>query len=153
MVINPIVGVYIPIIRIHIKGGMTIPNIATFDHGTYSMYFLHPKGKKISCISSVELLPQVSSADRWYLRWKLSNCWEMSPTTKSLGTRAPEFFAKEHSYVSGFGPSRFEVNLCLKHQRLKQKCLKIQRPSGAFSDMICWKKTVGQKTGPQPKGW
>ena len=35
MVINRIVGVYIPIIRILIKGGMTIPNIATFDHGTY----------------------------------------------------------------------------------------------------------------------
>ena len=35
MVINPIVGVYIPIIRIPIKGGMTIPNITTFDHGTY----------------------------------------------------------------------------------------------------------------------
>ncbi len=33
--INPIVGVYIPIIRIPIEGGMTIPNIATFDHGTY----------------------------------------------------------------------------------------------------------------------
>ena len=29
MVINPIIGVYIPIIRIPIKGGMTIPNIAT----------------------------------------------------------------------------------------------------------------------------
>ena len=35
MFINPIVGVYIPIIGIPIKGGMTIPNIATFDHGTY----------------------------------------------------------------------------------------------------------------------
>ena len=35
MVINPIVGVYIPIIRIPIKGGMAIPNIATFDRGTY----------------------------------------------------------------------------------------------------------------------
>ena len=35
MVINPIVGVYIPIIRIPIKGGMTIPNIATFDHDTH----------------------------------------------------------------------------------------------------------------------
>ena len=33
--INPIVRVYIPIIRIPIKGGMTIPNIATFDHGTF----------------------------------------------------------------------------------------------------------------------
>ena len=38
MVINLIVGVYIPIIRIPIKGGMTIPNIATFDHGTYHFY-------------------------------------------------------------------------------------------------------------------
>ena len=35
--INPIVGVYIPIIRIPIKGGMTIPNIATFDHGTFGV--------------------------------------------------------------------------------------------------------------------
>ena len=35
MVINPLVGVYIPIIRIPIKGGMTIPNIATLDHGTF----------------------------------------------------------------------------------------------------------------------
>ena len=38
MVINPIVGVCIPIIRIPIKGGMTIPNIATFDHGTYVFF-------------------------------------------------------------------------------------------------------------------
>ena len=33
MVINPIVGVYI-YTHYPIKGGMTIPNIATFDHGT-----------------------------------------------------------------------------------------------------------------------
>ena len=43
MVINPIVGVYIPIIRIPIKGGRSpIPNIATFDHGTYSHDWLFP---------------------------------------------------------------------------------------------------------------
>ena len=37
--INPTIGFYIPIIiRIPIKGGMTIPNIATFDHGTYCFY-------------------------------------------------------------------------------------------------------------------
>ena len=41
MVINPILGVYIPIIRIPIKGGMTIPTIATFDHGTYEGKELH----------------------------------------------------------------------------------------------------------------
>ena len=35
MVINPIVGVYIPIIRIPIKGGMTLLNIEIFDHGTF----------------------------------------------------------------------------------------------------------------------
>ena len=34
--INPIVGVFIPTIRI--AGGMTIPNIATFDHGTYDQF-------------------------------------------------------------------------------------------------------------------
>ena len=31
-------GENIPIIRIPIKGGMTIPNIATFDHGTYDTF-------------------------------------------------------------------------------------------------------------------
>ena len=38
MVINPIVGVYIPIIRIPIKGEMTIPNIGSLDPGTYIRY-------------------------------------------------------------------------------------------------------------------
>ena len=41
MVINPIVGVYIPIIRIPTNGGITIPNIATFDHGTF-VFYLNP---------------------------------------------------------------------------------------------------------------
>ena len=41
MVINPIVGEYIPIIRIPIKGGITIPNIATFDHGTYALCMVY----------------------------------------------------------------------------------------------------------------
>ena len=35
MVINLIVGVYIPIIRIPIKGGMTIPNTRSLDPSTY----------------------------------------------------------------------------------------------------------------------
>ena len=30
-------GFYILIIRIPIKGGMTIPNIATFDHGKHNL--------------------------------------------------------------------------------------------------------------------
>ena len=38
------VGVYIPIIKIPIKGGMTIPNIATFDHGTYGEYYHFSQG-------------------------------------------------------------------------------------------------------------
>ena len=42
MVINPIVGVYIPIIRIPIQGGMTIPNIATFDRGTCVLWPVFP---------------------------------------------------------------------------------------------------------------
>ena len=54
MVINPIVGVYIPIIRIPIKGGMTIPNIATFDHGTYVPYryiAVQPSGRLVLVVS------------------------------------------------------------------------------------------------------
>ena len=51
MVIDPIVGVYIPIIRIPIKGGMTIPNIANFDHGTFQ------KGK--ACLPTTIFLGDV----------------------------------------------------------------------------------------------
>ena len=45
-VINLIVGVYIPIIRVPIKGGMTIPN--TFDHGTcvFFVFLSVPRRKK-----------------------------------------------------------------------------------------------------------
>ena len=35
MVLKPIVGVYILIVRISTKGGMTIPNIGSLDLGTY----------------------------------------------------------------------------------------------------------------------
>ena len=52
MVINPIVVVYIPIIRIPIEGGMTIPNIVTFDHGTHM--FTCEKGK-----SSTPKVPEI----------------------------------------------------------------------------------------------
>ena len=38
MVINPIVGVYIPIIRIPIKGWMTIPNTRSLDPGSYDIF-------------------------------------------------------------------------------------------------------------------
>ena len=37
--INPIVGVYIPIIRIPIKGGMTIPNTRSLDPGSCMFLF------------------------------------------------------------------------------------------------------------------
>ena len=59
MVINLLVGVYVPIIRIHgfhIKGGMTIPNIRSFDPGTYQV------GRKlVSPPSSFLLWPEVAS--------------------------------------------------------------------------------------------
>ncbi len=43
MVINPIVGVYIPIIRIPvIKGWMTIPNTRSLDPGTYGKWLGGP---------------------------------------------------------------------------------------------------------------
>ena len=37
MIINLIVGVYISIIRIPIKGGMTIPNTRSLDPGSYAL--------------------------------------------------------------------------------------------------------------------
>ena len=38
MVINPIVGVCIPIIRIPIEGGMTIPNTTSLDPGSFGHF-------------------------------------------------------------------------------------------------------------------
>ncbi len=49
MVINPIVGVYIPIIRIPIKGWMTIPNTRSLDPGSYTYIFL-PLAHCFCCI-------------------------------------------------------------------------------------------------------
>ena len=42
MVINPIVGVYIPIITIPIKGEMTIPNIGSLDPCTHKIEGFKP---------------------------------------------------------------------------------------------------------------
>ena len=59
MVINPIVGVYIPIIRIPIKGGMTIPNktrLLTMAHTMIShatILLSKPKGFNESAARSV----------------------------------------------------------------------------------------------------
>ena len=48
------VGVYIPIIRIPIKGGMTIPNIATFDHDTSHFYsFLKKTSSQLQGIFNI----------------------------------------------------------------------------------------------------
>ena len=43
---TPLVGVYIPIIRIPMKGGMTTPNIGSLDPGTSVI---------LSCISGILL--------------------------------------------------------------------------------------------------
>ena len=59
MVINPIVGVYIPIIMIPIKGGMTIPNIATLDPGSFGwlwVFFVacsYRSGLGVACLNQV----------------------------------------------------------------------------------------------------
>ena len=58
MVINPIVGVYIPILRIPIKGGIiSIPNIATFDHGTYAHMYV----ERSMCDTKSQLGPKIES--------------------------------------------------------------------------------------------
>ena len=60
MVINPIVGVYIPIIRIPIKGGMTIPNITSLDPGTYSIpTFTFSGAKMLGNVKGFGLFPCV----------------------------------------------------------------------------------------------
>ena len=56
-----IVGAYIPIIRIPIKGGMTIPNIATFDHGTHIYIYIHSCLDRISA-NIRKLLPVVPAS-------------------------------------------------------------------------------------------
>ena len=61
MVINPIVGVYIPIITIPIKGEMTIPNIGSLDTGTYIYIYILP-------ISAVFFLwPIHHGRSGWYI--------------------------------------------------------------------------------------
>ena len=80
MVINPIVGVYIPIIRIPIKGGMTIPNTATFDHGAcndtiatfdHGTRFEEPEYSFFwHSICDVAIINDV---DKWGTLWRISS--------------------------------------------------------------------------------
>ena len=65
MVINPIVGFYIPIIRIPIKGGMTIPNTRSLDPGScvLSGRFAKMQQSKVTCTSS------------WLAKWILKPIW------------------------------------------------------------------------------
>ena len=67
MVINPIVGVYIPIIRIPIKGGMTIPNIRSLDPGTYttSIYIVMKKGVLVKCQVIIYTIPNKQCNSRF----------------------------------------------------------------------------------------
>ncbi len=73
MVINPIVGVYIPIIRIPIKGGMTIPNIATLDPSTY-LILLHV------CHTSTTIMYLANLSHK---KWVTS--WSIYPPPKTTG--------------------------------------------------------------------
>ena len=99
MVINPIVGVYIPIIRIPIKGGMTIPNIANFWPWHIFHAPLFPKsiaplsryGKVIDVTSSAcAFHPSMMKSHHWTMvitswtsnHWKPFR-WGVQPT--SLG--------------------------------------------------------------------
>ena len=65
MVIDPIVGVYIPIIRIPIKGGMTIPNI------TRLLTMAHVKFPRECLYHDFVLMPVLGSS-RWLPRESLA---------------------------------------------------------------------------------
>ena len=59
--ISPIVGVYIPIIRIPIKVGMTIPNIRCLDCGTHNNFF--------------DMTPQLVSSPSMYIAGVTTRLW------------------------------------------------------------------------------
>ncbi len=66
--LNPIVGVYIPIKRIPIKGGMTIPNIVTFDHGTYVSFKNKRKRRKVGNLGNLS----ISTVGGFHAIWESS---------------------------------------------------------------------------------
>ena len=98
MGINPIVGVYIPIIRIPIKGGMTIRNIATFDHGTYIYIYTWPEWWwKVpdSYFQEIQYLRRDSNElvfSKPSKEWRFGLCPASIP--RASGTRSPRFFSK-----------------------------------------------------------
>ena len=66
MIINAIVGVCIPIIRIPIKGGMTIPNIGSLDRGahvqSHPIFFLQPLSGTTEQLAEALAQPDPSEA-------------------------------------------------------------------------------------------
>ncbi len=61
MVINPIVGIYIPIITIPIEGEMTIPNIGSLDPGTH--------GYRVPTSGTYIRIPRLWGIRKWHQRW------------------------------------------------------------------------------------
>ena len=112
MVINPIVGVYIPIIRIPIKGGMTIPNIATFDHGTYTQYRLVTK-----VLLSTAQLATLTETD-----------WFFSP-----GVFFEKIISLQHPQLPSCRPSSLGFCIVLAWLDFKSSTSKIVRNSGNMS--------------------
>ncbi len=83
MVINPIVGVYIPIIRIPIKGGMTIPNVATFDHGTCCFLYFDASTRVISLsCNGPHVMSQKNTPSKHCVNFKIKiKRWRKPPLT------------------------------------------------------------------------
>ena len=90
MVINPIVGVNIPIIRIPIKGGMTIPNTMSLDPGTYiemfAAYVANPCGIRSTVLRF--LMITISGSVLGHMTPRKNYHWLLSPRTLNYTSNA-----------------------------------------------------------------
>ena len=99
--INPIVGVYIPIIRIPIKGGIfPIPNIATFDHGTHDFWRIFRVNFHLFICIQVTLVDAGYSEKGSWGETRIARVSYVDPVLLRLARRSYELYA-ELAEISG----------------------------------------------------
>ena len=117
MIINLVVGVNIPIVRIPMKGGMTVPNAWSFDPGTYRM----------------ELIFKVSHEVRWLQVQLVFECKISNGTATSWCSNK---FHTVLAFWSSWNPTS-----------LQDKQVKYLAESVFFSKASRWAELVSKKGG------
>ena len=171
MVINPIVGVYIPHYKDSLlKVGMTIPNIRSLDPGTYLTFVLHyisPTYFTLHIWIICGLYTLINVDASWWIytskftyllhvTWYYSSIMRLMdlPTECYVWTCSPTESKKESMhqrwiYISNLW--RQSTLTCMKSHCGIEKCLSLSKPMVKASRLSIYQKLANSKLSMSPE--